>query len=107
MIHFGNRRIVALVKTIDDLYLYEIAIFFLQLARGDSHFLAFQTIAANLNNRRHSFYNAGALKPRSRSELVTTNTDENAIAAAAIIGLSKMPKNGYKTPAAIGMPRML
>lgn len=31
---------------------------------------------------------AAALNPRSRSELPTTKTDENAIAAPAIIGLS-------------------
>ena len=49
----------------------------------------------------------GARKFRSRSELVTTNTDENAIAAAEIIGLSKIAKNGYSTPAAIGIPAML
>ena len=30
-----------------------------------------------------------ALNPRSRSELLTTNTEENAIAAPAIIGLSR------------------
>lgn len=32
---------------------------------------------------------------------------ENAIAAAAMIGLSKIPKNGYNNPAAIGMPATL
>jgi len=34
----------------------------------------------------------------------TTLTDENAIAAAAMAGLSSQPKKGYKIPAAIGMP---
>ena len=37
----------------------------------------------------------------------TTDTEENAIAAPAIIGLSKNPKKGYKMPAAIGIPAAL
>lgn len=41
------------------------------------------------------------------SALPTTLTEEKAIAAAAIIGFNKKPKNGYKTPAAIGMPTAL
>jgi hypothetical protein len=36
--------------------------------------------------------------------LVTTETELNAIAAPAIIGFNKKPLNGYKIPAAIGMP---
>ena len=35
--------------------------------------------------------------------LVTTVTEESAIAAAAKIGLSKMPKNGKRAPAATGI----
>lgn len=34
----------------------------------------------------------------------TTLTDENAIAAAAIDGFKSQPVNGYKTPAATGIP---
>ena len=41
---------------------------------------------------------------RSRSALVMTDTELNVMAAAAIIGLSRMPKNGYRRPAAIGTP---
>jgi hypothetical protein len=35
---------------------------------------------------------------------VTTKTDEKAIAPAAMIGLSWMPKGAYSNPAATGMP---
>jgi hypothetical protein len=37
---------------------------------------------------------------------VTTETELNVIAALAIIGLIKAA-NGYRSPAAIGMPTML
>lgn len=43
----------------------------------------------------------------SRSALPTTLTDDRAIAAAAMIGDSRMPKNGYNTPAATGTPAAL
>ena len=36
-----------------------------------------------------------------------TLTDDSAIAAAAMIGDSRMPKNGYNTPAATGTPEVL
>ncbi len=42
----------------------------------------------------------------NRNALVMTETELKLI-AAAIIGDSKMPKNGYKTPAAIGTPKIL
>jgi len=41
---------------------------------------------------------------RSLSEFVITDTELKLIAAAAKIGLSSNPKNGYRTPAAIGTP---
>jgi hypothetical protein len=44
---------------------------------------------------------------RNRKAFPITDTELNVIAAAAIIGLSKMPKTGYSTPAAIGTPRAL
>ena len=44
---------------------------------------------------------------RSRNALPTTLTEESAMAAAAMIGESKMPKVGYRMPAAIGMPAAL
>lgn len=43
------------------------------------------------------------LKLRKNSEEVTTETDDIAIAAAAIHGWIEIP-NGRKTPAAIGIP---
>lgn len=42
-----------------------------------------------------------------RREFKTTKFEENAIAAEAIMGLSKICLNGYKTPAAIGIPIIL
>ena len=45
--------------------------------------------------------------PRSRDAFAITLTDDSAMAAAAMIGDSRMPKNGYSTPAATGMPSAL
>lgn len=42
-----------------------------------------------------------------RSEFVITDTELKLIAAAAMMGESRMPKNGYRTPAAIGIPAAL
>ncbi len=47
------------------------------------------------------------LKPRKRSALVTTDTLDSAIAPDAMMGLSSQPVNGYRSPAAIGMPSTL
>ena len=44
---------------------------------------------------------------RSLRELETTDTELKAMAAEAIIGLSRIPKKGYRMPAAIGIPRVL
>ena len=41
------------------------------------------------------------------NELLTTDTDEKAMAAPAMTGLSRNPVNGYSTPAAMGIPREL
>ena len=38
---------------------------------------------------------------------VITETELKLIAAAAIMGERTIPKNGYRTPAAIGTQRML
>jgi hypothetical protein len=43
------------------------------------------------------------VKRRRRSEFVTTETELNAMAALASIGLSNIPKNGYSAPAATGI----
>lgn len=43
----------------------------------------------------------------SRNAFVTTDTELKLMAAAAIIGESSSPKNGYSTPAAIGTPTAL
>jgi len=47
------------------------------------------------------------LNARKRLALLTTVTLEKAIAAPARSGLNKRPKNGYKSPAATGTPRVL
>jgi hypothetical protein len=44
---------------------------------------------------------------RKRRAFVITETELNVIAAPAIIGLRSHPQIGYKTPAAIGMPKRL
>ncbi len=49
-------------------------------------------------------YSSDSFIQRRRLALVTTVTDDIAIAAPANIGLSKMPKTGYNAPAATGMP---
>lgn len=42
-----------------------------------------------------------------RKAFPITETELKLIANAAIIGDNKIPKNGYKTPAAIGTPKVL
>ncbi len=54
-------------------------------------------------SKRHD-YN---LAPRRRRAFEITETEDKLIAAAAIMGDSKRPKAGYRTPAAIGTPRVL
>lgn len=48
-----------------------------------------------------------SLMPRKRSELPMTETEDRLIAAAAIIGESRTPKNGNRIPAATGTPAEL
>src|SRR5208282_4332096 len=50
------------------------------------------------------FYN---FSPRNLNEFEITDTELKLIAAAARIGLSSSPKNGYSTPAATGTPSEL
>jgi len=45
-----------------------------------------------------------AWRLRRRRALVITETELKLMAAAAKIGLSSRPKNGYRTPAAMGTP---
>ena len=44
---------------------------------------------------------------RKRLALVTTVTEDKAIAAPAIIGFNKIPNQGYSKPAATGILIML
>lgn len=48
-----------------------------------------------------------SVKRRKRNALLITETELKLIAAAAIIGDNKTPKNGYNTPAATGTPNAL
>ncbi len=43
----------------------------------------------------------------SRSALLTTDTDDRLMAAAAMMGESNSPNTGYSTPAATGTPSAL
>ena len=44
---------------------------------------------------------------RKRSAFAMTETELNVMAALAIIGLNRTPKNGYRIPAATGTPTTL
>lgn len=46
-------------------------------------------------------------KFRSLKEFAITDTELKLIATAAIIGDNKIPKTGYRTPAATGTPSVL
>jgi len=50
------------------------------------------------------FYN---LSPRNLNEFEITDTELKLMAAAAMIGLSSSPKNGYNPPSASGTPSEL
>ena len=54
--------------------------------------------------QRASIYSLTRL---SRNALPMTLTEESAIAAAAMMGESMTPRNGYSTPAAMGTPAAL
>ena len=47
------------------------------------------------------------LVPLNRNAFMTTEMDEALIAKAANIGLIRIPKNGYRRPAATGTPEAL
>jgi hypothetical protein len=53
---------------------------------------------------RSSHFNSAFL---SLNELVITETELKLMASAAIIGESSIPKMGYSTPAASGIPSVL
>ena len=52
-------------------------------------------------------YHFGSPCIPNRSALVITDTEDKLIARAASSGLKSHPVTGYKTPAAMGMPRAL
>ena len=57
----------------------------------------------NLADQDH----ASSFTLRRRSALAITETELKLIAAPAMIGLRRIPNQGYKRPAAIGMPNEL
>ncbi len=63
------------------------------------------SVSALINNNR-STYSFG-LNRSNRLALLTTVIDESAIAAPATTGLSSVPVNGHKIPAATGIPMLL
>ena len=60
-----------------------------------------------LQSRCCPIYFIYSFKRRNRNAFTITETELKLIAKAAIIGESKIPKYGYKTPAAIGTPKTL
>jgi hypothetical protein len=64
------------------------------------------TVTTHLAVIKHLLYTFSFCR-RSLRELETTDTELKAMAAEAMIGLSRIPKKGYKMPAAIGIPRAL
>lgn len=76
--------------------------------------LADRNIAPHQTAGRAGWLPMGAAQPndhsrtaRRRIALPITLTEDNAIAAAAMIGDSRIPKNGKSTPAATGTPSAL
>lgn len=71
--------------------------------------LLFVEVVARFGFRRALYYwfVEAVRKPRSRKLLVTTETLESAMAALAKMGERVMPKNGYSSPAATGIPSVL
>ena len=63
------------------------------------------TLVKKLNAIHRSF--SHSLTFRNRSAFATTETELKLIAALAMIGLSRIPKNGQSKPAAIGTPSAL
>lgn len=53
------------------------------------------------------FFFAGGIYPFKSNEIVKTETELSAIAKPANSGLNVIPKNGYNTPAAIGISIIL
>jgi len=73
-------------------------------------FIIYSKVGLLLVNALHNYYTIAIhynFMLRSLSEFTITETELKLIANAAIIGDNKMPKKGYKTPAAIGMPSTL
>lgn len=70
-------------------------------ARDDNPREDYRSLAPLGMTKCNEIYNFIFLK---RSEFAITDTELKLIAAAARIGLSNNPKNGYSTPAAIGTP---
>ena len=66
-----------------------------------------QQQGAEPSGHRHQYTLAHSTARLSRSAFPITDTELTLIAAAAIIGDSSRPTNGYSTPAATGTPAAL
>ena len=60
-----------------------------------------------ISNKSDVYHFGPSLITRRRSAFTITLTEDSDMAAAAKMGDSSIPKNGYKTPAAIGTPAEL
>src|SRR5258707_9719119 len=63
-----------------------------------------QRCAIPTRRNPHAIYSAAL---RRRRALAITETELKLMAALASMGLSSQPKNGYKRPAAMGIPSVL
>ena len=71
-------------------------------------FLSRPNRAASISRAYHSQQVQQRCSNRhNRSALLITDTEPNAVAALAVIGLSNTPKDRWRTPAAIGAPSAL
>lgn len=68
------------------------------------HFLRGNLVRGVLRCQRVVVHNGISMNFLNLSELLTTETELNDIAAAANTGFKRIPKKGYKTPAAMGIP---
>jgi hypothetical protein len=76
-------------------------------SRSDASVTAALLVLAGANRLSSLLTAFGALYSLSASEEMTTETDDKAIARPANAGGKVLRMTGKKTPAAIGMPKLL
>lgn len=105
-VRMNVEELPVLIKTIDRTYDHAIGVLTIKTWCRDNvcHLLALQVVDENHSIAASLNYN---LRLLNRNALAITETELKLIAAAATIGLSSIPKNGYNAPAAIGTPSTL